>query len=477
MAAAQFSVAGAERRDPMRDYLVGSTHRKDALVGELWNRLRDQITGRAATDASVAASRQPLALTGSGFTLVSDPSAGARALSGLLAHALGVLRWEPLNPNPEHRPCPSPGSRFPVYATVSVRNRGELEVYRYMPRDHALIRVSEHSEADLPMDSIEIALFCDLAKCASPYGELSYCLATLELGAVLAQLVLVAREFDLRLDRIRVAVGSGADRPAAMPRLTTILVAPEIATWIRETDPALLTVLDERYPPVSLGDFPLLDAMLSACAPLTGVCAGLTARWPGSAPGSVFLAGARRSSGLQLQGTSHPTVLFDRDRLTAWLDLVAAVYASFTGLTQHGVRVDILPPETEHVERADQRRLSEGSALFVSADASGNRAWGYFAPLGAAIVTLSAEYRRYVETFGENALFHMHLAAGIASQVVGLASAAMGLVCRPMRSFDHAAVDATLPIDNWSVLQLVVWADVAVNPAFPTATAAGASRL
>jgi hypothetical protein len=456
MAAAQFSIDGAGRRDPMRDYFVGTTHRKDTLCGGLWDKLRDQLDGRPAIDAPLPARATPRTLTAAGLTLTEAPA----SLSTILAYTLGVTRWEPLNPNAEHRPCPSPGSRFTVEATLSVADPDGRATWRYLPHDHLLVRVPDQKQSGLPEDCVEISLTCDLSRCASPYGDLAYCLATIELGAIVAQLVLIAGEFELRLDPVRVV--------AATPRFTAHVIAPEIAGWLRETPPAHMAVLEEHYPRFQIGNFPLLRAMLSSGIPATAkpkpFANGLAAKWPGD----VFGATARRSSGLQLQGGSRAKAPPHIGRLTAWLDPFATAHASFAGLERHGVRVDVLLPGSEPLERAGPWRLANGSALFIAPAVDADRAWGYFAPPNAMIVTVSVEYCRYVEEFGDEALFHLHLAAGIVSQMIGLASAATGLACRPMRSFDHAAVDATLPIDNWSVLQLVIWADEAVNPAFRT---------
>jgi hypothetical protein len=456
MVAAQFSIDGAGRRDPMRDYFVGTTHRKDALCGGLWDKLRDQLDGRPAIDAAPPARAMPRTLTAAGLTLTEAPA----SLSTILAYTLGVTRWEPLNPNAEHRPCPSPGSRFTVEATLSVADPDGRATWRYLPHDHLLVRVPDQRQSDLPGNCVEISLTCNLSRCASPYGDLAYCLATIELGAIVAQLVLIAGEFELRLDPVRIV--------AAASRLTARVLAPAIAAWLRDTPSAPVALLDERYPRFQIGDFPLLGAMLSSAMPATAgpgpFANGLAAKWPGD----VFAAAARRSSGLQLQGGSRAKDSPDLGLLTKWFDLFAAAQESFAGLERHGLRVDVLLPAGEPLDRLDPWRLANGSALYVAPAADADRAWGYFAPPNATIVTVSAEYCRYVEEFGDEALFHLHLAAGIVSQMIGLASAATGLACRPMRSFDHAAVDATLPIDNWSVLQLVIWADEAVNPAFRT---------
>lgn len=446
----------------MRDYFVGTTHRKDALCGGLWDKLRDQLDGRPAIDAPLPPRPAPRVLTAAGLALTEAPA----SLSTILAYTLGITRWEPLNPNAEHRACPSPGSRFTVEATLSVAARNGLATWRHVPRDQLLVRVPDQRQSDLSEDCVEIALTCDLSRCASPYGDLAYCLATIELGAIVAQLALIAGEFELRLDHVRAV--------AATPRFTGHVIAPEIAGWLRETPPAAMTVFEEHYPRFQIGNFPLLRAMLSSGIPATAkpkpFANGLAAKWPGD----VFAATARRSSGLQLQGGSRAKAPPDSGRLTAWLDPFATAHASFAGLERHGVRVDVLLPETETLERP--WCLADGSTLFVAAAAGADRAWGYFAPPGATIVTVSAEYRRYAEEFGDEALFHMHLATGIVSQMIGLASAGTGLACRPMRSFNHAAVDAMLPIDNWSVLQLVIWADEAVNPAFRLTDPPGCPR-
>jgi hypothetical protein len=464
MAAPQFSIDGAQRRDPMRDYFVGATHRKDALCGGLWDKLRDQLDGRPAIDAPLPPRPAPRFLAAAGLTLTEAPA----SLSTILAYTLGVTRWEPLNPNAEHRPCPSPGSRFTVEATLSVAARNGLATWRHLPHDQLLVRVPDPRQSGLPEDCVEIALTCDLSRCASPYGDLAYCLATIELGAIVAQFALIAGEFELRVEHVRAV--------AATPRLTAHVIAPEIAAWLRETPPAPVAALEEHYPRFQIATFPLLGAMLSSGIPATArpkpFANGLAAKWPGD----VFGATARRSSGLQLQGGSRAKASPDIEMLTAWLDPFATAHASFAGIERHGVRVDVLLPGIEPLEHPDPRRLADGSTLFVAAAAGADRAWGYLAPPEATIVTVSVEYRRYVDEFGDEALFHMHLAAGIASQMIGLASAAAGLACRPMRSFDHATVDATLPIDNWSVLQLVIWTDEAVNLAFRMTDPPGGPR-
>lgn len=412
----------------MRDYLLGTTHRKDALRGELWDRLRGLLYARPA-EASQSLRPAFRTITTTGPDLATAPT-----LSALLRHTLGILRWEPLNPNAEHRAHASPGSRFTVDATLSVRGAGETVTYRYMPRDHALARALDR-QRPVSENSVVITLSCDLSRCAAPYGELAYCLAALELGSVLAQLALVAGSFGLRLDQI-VLDGEGS-------RVTAMLDAPAIATWLRETPTHSATILAQDYPPLALDEMPLLAAALRTHFPAMTV-ERLAAQWPASAPCTLFDATQRRSSGLRLDGGASAAP--DDTRLARWRDLATEAVESFTGLERHGVRIDILPPPDTQA-----------------------RALGYVAPPDAAIVTLSVDYYQYLRRFGDGAVFHMHLAVGIASQAIGLASAAMGFACRPMRSFDHAAADAMLPIEHWSVLQLVVWQDAAVNPGFATA--------
>ncbi|MDV3456054.1 hypothetical protein RZN05_03600 [Sphingomonas sp. HF-S4] len=412
----------------MRDHLLGTTHRKDALRGELWDRLRGQLYARPA-ETSPAPRPAFRTVATAGPDLEATPS-----LSSLLRHALGILRWEPLNPNAEHRAHASPGSRFTVDAMLSVRGAGETVTYRYMPRDHALVRVLDR-QRPVSEGSVAITLSCDLARCATPYGELAYCLGVLELGSVLAQLALVAGSLGLPLDRV-ILDGEG-------PRVTAMLGAPEIAIWLRDAADHPRTVLTQDYPPLALGEMPLLAATLRTHFPAMTV-EHLTACWPANAPCTLFDATRRRSSGLRLDGGASATP--DSTRLARWRDLATATVESFAGLERHSVCVDILmPPDAQA------------------------RAWGYAAPPGAAVVTLSADLDHYLRRFGDGAVFHMHLAVGIASQAIALASAAMGFACRPMRSFDHAAADAMLPIEHWSVLQLVVWQDAAVNPGFATA--------
>ena len=484
MPAAQLSVAEQRGDDPARDFLVGSTYRKDVLRGALWKMLRDQLAGAPAEKPGPTASPTLETRDGQAIGLGApfgwsrspgfDPSAldSRAALSTILAYSFGVLRWEPLNPNPEHRACPSPGSRFTVDASLFFESRHGASCYRYLVREHALFAMADSTgAARASQDALRISLTCDPARCASPYGDLAYCLSAIELGANLSQFLLILGLFGLRLDDVRLHAADRADDRAVVPGLSASIAAPEIAGWLRQAWPERRVFAAREYPPIERGAFPLLDAVIDNAAnaaeapPFPG---GLAAGpWRGN-PIELLRASAARSSGLDLQAPPSVNRAPGGSRTVQLLDKVAELRGSFTGVARHRVHAHVTLPQHLRVAIRDCRRSADNATLSLGKSTGGRGSGGDDVyPPDAIVVTLSADYPAYVARFGELALFHMYLAAGIDAQSFCLAAATVGLACRPMRSFDHAAADAALPIDYWSTLQLVIYADDAVNPAFP----------
>lgn len=483
MPAAQFPVILAGPFAETRDYLVGSTYRKEVLEGALWRRLRGQLLGLPVADDGTG-KRSRLAIRSCrGLALrrahrrEDEPGAqgrrdGGAMLSTILSYTLGAVRWEPVNPISEHRPCPSPGGRFTVGAVLSFEAEGGVASYRYQPRDHILVAVDSRPGLQVEPETVAITLSGDLSRCASPYGDLAYCLSTIEAGAVLAQMALVLGTFGLRVGRTEFSAPlSGDDR---VPGLTLHVPAPAIAEWLRTATPAKLAFAEEIYPAFGSADHPVLDALLSragsaqACSDV--FAGGIAAAWPANAACTLFEATAARSSGLDMAAGSAANQAPDQTSVSTLLEAATALHASFAGLERHGIGLTASLSETVAVEPPAHWRLAPGSTLSVEVIPRGaDRAWGHVHPPGAVIATISADYRAYLARFGALALHNMYLATGIAAQTVCLASANAGLVCRPMRSFDHTAADALLPIDHWSVLQLVIYADRTGAPAFPVA--------
>ena len=467
----------------MRDYFLGSTYRKDVLQGALWQDLRHQLTGVAVGTPGPV---DPAALKTREGEVIGleapfpcfrapdfDPSVlgPQAALSTILAYAFGVMRWEPLNPNPEHRTCPSPGSRFTIDANLSVESgRGQAN-YRYLARDHALLVEAGRTASALASDEIHISLACVPARCASPYGDLAYCLTAIELGANLSQLLLILGMFGLRLDDVRLHGACQSEEFAAAPGLSGRITAPAIADWLRHVEPEQRLFVDQEYPPIKRGAFPLFDALIDGVTIPAGMQpfpGGMAAGPKGGERADLLMASATRSSGLNLQAAASVNRPPRKSSAVRLLDRVAALRGSFTGVERHAVRADVTSAEHARAALSGRWEAGDGSTLSVNASAGDGKRGGDDAyPSGAIVVTISADYQTYVARFGGLALFHIYLAAGIDAQLFCLASAMVGLVCRPMRSFDHATADAALPIEYWSVLQLVIYADGAINPAFP----------
>lgn len=466
MLAAQFPVT-ATTGDAVSNYLVGSTHRKDLLDGALWHRLRDQLHARTAEQPIPAETRAPSGRSGKGLPLGPGASlmgegSARETLAAILGYSLGLMRWEPLNPNPEHRACPSPGSRFTVDALVSCQSDAGPITYRYLPREDALILEPAAAGAALEPGVVGIALRCDLARCASPYGDLAFCLTSIELGAVVAQLVLVLGTMGLGLDEVHASMHAGL---AGGPGLVARVRAPGIAAWLGSADARSMRWLHDISPTGVVGGCLLHDLLASmpsgqASPPLfpDGLCAGR------NDAETLLRATTTRSSGLDLLSEASGTPA--QTQVIAMLDMVAVLHGSFRGLAQLPVRIEVAAAGEVTPVSADRWRLAAGSRLELSRQRDSGLARGYAHPAGALIATVSANVSDYTKRLGADALFGMYLAAGIATQVVCLAAASVGLVCRPMRSFDHAAADAGLAIDCWSVVQLVAYGEAVGNPAF-----------
>ena len=455
---------------PLRDYLLGTTHRKDALEGVLWEKLRRQLTGRDdGTEQETGRTAEP-PHEGRGIVLPPARSQrGARCenldaaadLGLILRDAAGIVRWEPVNPNAEHRTCPSPGNRFTVDVEVACRGGEGVQWFRYLPRNRMLAEMTGCGEPhSLERHDLVIVLRGHVDRCAQPYGDLALCLATIEIGAMLAQLALALGSTGLGAESVRfVSHGSGLD-----PVLYARVRAPELAGWLARA-PSVPVCFAEpvRRRPDEIGGRLLRDlrTFVSSHAPeLELFPHGLTV----SDCGTLLRATFVRSSGLDLNAVAEGRP--DGARLTALLDTICRLHSAFQGLTMLPFRLDVRLDTP--LENAGWEGPAEDTPAWLHVDSASDPggSTGYAYPGGAVIMTVSADLRDYVARTGAIFISAMHLAAGIATQIVCIAAAQAGLACRPMRSFDHAAADALLPIDCWSLIQLVVYDDRAPNPAF-----------
>ena len=466
----------------MRNYLLGTTHRKDVLEGALWRRLRGQLASLDEDPIEDAMPADYVLREGAGLVLPYGPlpphaetgaaDAGA-VLGAILRYTAGIMRWEPLNPNSEHRACPSPGNRFTVDVEIACRGDAGARRFRYLPREDALVRIDDRDDDECPTPNVvTIALRADLTRCASPYGDLAYCLATIELGATLAQLALVLGIAGFALETVR-SVAHG--NPTGGPVLVARLCAPAIAVWLGRARTMPMRFVDVMRPANEVVGGRLLRDLRRLVS--RGVSAahifprGLSAD-PSDVAG-LTRATASRSSGLDLHGTSEGRP--DVEQVAAMLDAACALHDAFAGIEALPVRLDVRMDK--HLAESIEGDRSRAFASWLHVEHTrDHRPPGYPHPAGAVIVSVSADLRDYAARLAAGAVFGMHVAAGMATQIVGIAAAAAGLACRPMRSFDHAAADAALPIDCWSMIQLVVYADRMPNPAFAVSGASWAGR-
>lgn len=456
---------------PLRDFLVGTTHRKDALDGLLWRKLRHQLAGRDGgtdedADSVVEVRREaqgiilPPMWRLSGF---ESTSTAAADLASLLQKVAGVVRWEPINPNAEHRACPSPGNRFTVDVEIACRRGDESRWFRYLPREEMLTAMAGCGDAlSIGTDDFAIVLHGQVARCAEPYGDLALCLTTIEMGAMLAQLALALGSAGLGAESIQFVSLERVTDPVLFVRVR----APAMANWLAHAITAPVRLSETMHQPQRevgghlLRDFRSYVGGGVLCRELFPQGLKL------SDCGTLLNATSIRTSGLDLKGVDEGKP--DRAQLIALLDAICRLHSAFGGLGMLPFRLDVQMNDTLAATERESVARHASSWLHLAPGIHVDRATQYPYPRGAVILTVSVDLDNYAERLGAASITAMHLAAGIATQIICIAAADSGLACRPLRSFDHAVADAALPIAFWSLIQLVVYVERAPNLAFAT---------
>ncbi len=211
------------RHKAVLDYLMLTTYQKRRQDGEIWApdkasaapvedvrydgrpllnsapHGRERRT-RGTVEVALLPLRSFLPYRLGGFASALDgggtpPDDPLERLALLLRYVAAPLRWEPLNAYHHHYGAASPRSLTicDLYLAAYSTGTGTTAVYRYLPDHNSLVQVGAIPASSDNRTGLSLFIVGNLARSATPYGDFSACIASLEAGGLAAQIALMAR--------------------------------------------------------------------------------------------------------------------------------------------------------------------------------------------------------------------------------------------------------------------------------------------
>jgi hypothetical protein len=358
--------------------------------------------------------------------------AGPLGLEGLatIAHyTLGLMRYEPTDPYPLHRPVPSPRCLYASELSYVSLKGAVLPpgVYRYHPAWHCLEEQALPSEGFLERCFAEVLegasegwlLSCVVDRIAHLYGKFAVRLAMLEAGHLISQLRLVSR-----------ALGVGT-------KVRPWIGHPEVSRWMGEDEVplALISCGQPAESPQRAGGEEKAAAVPRPWLE-TGLRQAMLRRNSGHGPSGVYPVVASLCaadlSGLAWYALeeSLEDAPSEELRLALYLVVLHSVDAR-RGVYRWRARereLEWLYPTPSEQEVA--------RTLFSSP--------GFAVQNCPVAMVVAADVRGAWQRWGQEGYFRVLEQAGRAAQRVGLAAAALELFARPAVSLEEAATDRLL---------------------------------
>jgi hypothetical protein len=353
----------------------------------------------------------------------------------VLRRALGPLRWEPSNAYNPHRAYPSARAVFCTEAYLIADGRA----LHYDPNADTLVEVDGAGEAPA---GTWVALAAHPGAVATYYGNLRYALALLEAGHLAHTLAAAARALGAdpvlcvhHDDRATLALlglpADGSWSPAALIGLAPLRAEPPAAS--RDAP-----VARGRAP--EHGDFALERATWIA---------GRTGELPvhATAPGSPEVLYAR-TSGRAGAGLSARAAPVPRATVDAVLALLPAC-----PIPDVPLRLLLAVERVEglqtglHEARADGLELRRAGRILPEVQAAfGYPPWQVNITSLHVVWFLVARPDAVLDRHGPRGARLLQLALGWTAQGIALASAAAGLLARPVRAYDERRLDDLLEL-------------------------------
>jgi hypothetical protein len=454
--------------DPIRDYIVSTTYRKEEQEGEKWSRppARSSVVASAPGRETSRAVREVCRLEAPWCDLrtiwkLGDPNwNAAEALAGLLWFVGGKIRWEPLNGGSLHRTSPSGGGRFGTGLYVLGRRGGVPAAWRW--QDGGLIDLLVRPPSDLlpPSDCVSILLMSDLGRLTREYGAFSACLSSLDCGFMLHQILLAASvagfpaSVDVSLGGERVVAGLGLQ----IDQMPLAMITIEKAGDALDRYPSRSWACPEPPTPLLPDALQrLLGARSTECSQARSDRVG--ARWigGGSVLDDLIADSHHRTSGLSMG--ARPPGRFgieDLHRLMLiWKRM--PVFSGAMGLERHGIAVAFQLSDASD-DASSVYRCSAGHGMSISdLEVCAHRAKSSAdAPSPALLVTLGCDDLAEGRVTAGSTI-RSHIAVGMVAQSLSLAVTRAGLCARPLKSYADQVADEVFDLSTRAVLQL--WCD------------------
>lgn len=493
------------RRDKaVLDYLMLTTYQKRQQAGEIWAPATpgatpvadDRSDGRPLLNSAphgrerrarvtVKAALLPLpsflpyrlgtyatALDGGG-TLSEDP---LERLALLLRYVAAPLRWEPLNAYHHHYAAASPRSLTicDVYLAAYTASGGIAPVYRYLPDHHSLENVGSIPPSPDNRSGLSLVIVGNLARCATPYGDFSACIAALEAGGLAAEIALMARV--VGWSGPAAAGGASIDRRAGLglSHWSQVVLGQvdldgcDLTTRLGGIEPRI-AFIGERTLDEKIDTFPTMRRFV------TGAGAGLFRL--GAPPADTYLPSARpgtagdqddilqvirrRSSSLDNDGSPVRASSFSAASLAAlvndWSGLMKRCLTGDLAAAPLSVSLAVLNGEPglsgQYRLRSHDLDLERVGPL----DPSQLRSFSsrHYWEGVSFIASFSIDPWAVLASSPHAPFTTLHAAAGAGGHALSLAAARHGLFARPIRAYTEFALGRVTPANELMVLQMV----------------------
>jgi hypothetical protein len=501
--------------DNVRDYLVLCSYRRDALKGPLWegtqnpaavmpapsnseyriadkyaleNRPRKVRDGRLVSlDTDLPAKICAMKDLMSGEPVVSALT-DRQKLSALTKLSAGALRWEPLNERAQHRGIPSPRSLYNAELRIAIPSAcgNDEMVYRYLPDHHALEEVARNSPSIVSNGTLAFAIVGQMARSVYPYGEFCLSIVLPEAGLLSAQLGVLCKALGwvgrtrASIDAKTVGKGLGLSHWGEIPLAVVETDAiPDFG--MDEATPALISDIELQASLLDL--YPFLRRVVSDTvsdrvpgsdqrAPACRNCSPA----PPAVPNADDIVDVvwRRNSGAGVGALVSAGKNFGRDALMDILmdwrclywanaeselkDIGLSTYLSLLAEGQDGGLYSF---------DLGTGTITQRSVENLAAHFSRNTGVTVNYREVCLVASITADFPDLFRSFGPRAYFLAQQAAGEIAQPLALACARANLFLRPIRAYSEREIDASLSLDDYTVLQLVAGYNRTANPAFP----------
>jgi hypothetical protein len=468
------------RQQIARDFIIDVSDRRLELDGARWR----EAKGAARTEAdSVKPSmkwtqderlvlelepRLPTAQLDSATMSEMRHQSMACRISQLLHYSVLPLRWEPLNYVAQHRGVATAGGLFATDTHLAGDQGGAQRTFLVSPHEQKLIDHRNMSAA-CEAKGIKLTVIARLCRLAPGYADFGLCLAGLEGGMIMAQMLLLAR---------RLGLGHSIIVPTEQRPLKN---SSDLPIFTLAIDCGGTSPLDEFHAdiarvsvPVEGGDdaskLPKVQHLLQVgISPIGALSESVIVNDPETVEPRLFTATMHRSSGrVGLKGTAGAS--FDQQAIQRLINLASVHHRDVcapAGDLNLIVSLATIESATGKValsfldiaaETAAEHPVSNEVANVVRLACSGEF---------SLMLTIGAASRDIIDLIASGQILRLYATAGAVGHCLCLAAAEIGAIARPYRAMDDHMMNLLLPLEKRGLLQILVGFDSRPNPAFP----------